>query len=182
MSPNKRLVGWFGIAAVVAGTTLAVVAPAQAAAPRAAEARQITLRLASQPDQVANVAGASKENGAQVIQWPLSQAANERWEPESTLDGYYRFKSVNSGLCLNVRGGGSQDGAPVIQYTCGGSANELWRFVQKGIGYQVVSKSSGKCLNVRGGVGQGRELIQYTCVGGGAPNDVWLPVWEHGAS
>jgi hypothetical protein len=41
-----------------------------------------------------------------------------------------------------------------------------------------VTALSGKCLNVRGGVGQGNQLIQYACVTGGAPNDVWLPVWE----
>lgn len=145
---------------------------------QATQINRITLRLASNPGQVANVRGASTESGAQIIQWPLSNTTNELWEPESTLDGYYRFTAVNSGLCMNVRGGGTEDGAQIIQYACGSSANELWKFVQKGIGYQIVAKSSGKCLNVRGGVGQGNELIQYTCTADGAANDVWLAVWE----
>ncbi|WP_409492180.1 RICIN domain-containing protein [Amycolatopsis sp. cmx-11-12] len=181
MAGNKRLGGWVGVAgvaAMVAGTALAGALPAQGeVSTRAVEARQITLRLASDPGQVANVAGASQANGANIIQWPLSRTTNERWEPEASLDGYYRFKSISSGKCLNVEGGGNADGTQVIQYTCGGQPNELWKLVPKGIGHQVVSKESGKCLNVAGGVGQGRSLIQYTCTTGAA-NDVWLAVWE----
>ncbi|MFF0445889.1 RICIN domain-containing protein [Streptomyces sp. NPDC004609] len=173
---------------VAAGAALALGLPGSAsagaagpaAAPRAAsvDVQQVTLRLASDPGQVANVKGASQQNGAAIIQWPLSRTANERWEPEATGGGYYRFRSVDSGLCLNVKGGGSADGAQVIQWTCGTAANEQWRLVPKGIGYQIVARSSNKCLNVSGGVGQGRNLIQYTCTGAGAANDVWLAVAE----
>ncbi|WP_405799223.1 RICIN domain-containing protein [Streptomyces sp. NBC_01506] len=152
-------------------------APADAA-PRSIVAEQFTLRLASDPRQVANVRGAGTDNGVPVIQYPWSGKANERWEADSALGGYYRFKSVNSGKCLNVAGGGTANGTEVIQYTCGNANNELWRFVPKGIGYQVVVKSSNKCLNVAGGVGVGNSLIQYDCTAQGAPNDVWLPVWE----
>ncbi|MFE3592936.1 RICIN domain-containing protein [Streptomyces niveus] len=148
------------------------------AAPRSIVAQQFTLRLASDPRQVANVRGASPDNGVPVIQYPWSGTANERWEADSALGGYYRFKSVSSGKCLNVAGGGTANGTLVIQYDCGNADNELWRFVPKGIGYQVVVKSSGKCLNVAGGVGVGNSLIQYDCTPQGVPNDVWLPVWE----
>ncbi|MGV9315877.1 RICIN domain-containing protein [Streptomyces sp. NPDC003691] len=140
--------------------------------------KNVTLRLASDPGQAADVSGASTTNGASVIQWALTRNANQRWEAEATDSGYYRFQSVNSGFCLNVQGGGNEDGAQIIQYTCGAAANEQWKFVAKGTGYQIVARSSNKCLNVQGGVGQGRNLIQYTCTADGAANDVWLPVWE----
>ncbi|WP_329168638.1 RICIN domain-containing protein [Streptomyces sp. NBC_01267] len=181
---KRYAIGAAAAAAVLAGSLASGAAsPASAGTPTQSRVasvvvQQVTLRLASEPGQVANVRGASKENLAPVIQWPWSGAANERWEPEAAGGGYYRFKSVSSGKCLNVEGGGSADGARVIQYTCGSAANELWKLVPKGIGYQIVVKVSGKCLNVRGGTGQGNSLIQYTCVVGGAPNDVWLPVWE----
>ena len=173
-------------AAVVAamGVALAVVHTAATASPptgadaRAVQVERLTIRLASNPGLVANVAGAATDNDANVILWWWSGLANERWDAESTLDGYYRFKSVNSGKCLNVAGGGSADDVPVIQYTCRSEPNELWKFVPVGTGYHIVSKSSNKCLNVRGGVGVGWRLIQNTCVAGGATNDVWLPVWE----
>jgi hypothetical protein len=177
MSARKR---WATVAGLVAaGAGLALCAQLPAAADQV-QLKVLTLRLASDPNQVANVRGGSLADGAQVIQYPWSGMANERWLASVEPDGYYRFASLGSNKCLNVAGGGSAEGAPVIQYTCTttGAANERWKFVQTGIGYQIVSKSSGKCLNVAGGVGVGNALIQYTCVAGGGANDVWLPVFE----
>ncbi|MFE1960102.1 RICIN domain-containing protein [Streptomyces sp. NPDC059479] len=181
----RRTVGMAAVAAagcvaVVVGSLSPAVAGGveESGSPRAVTVEQITLRLASDPGQVANVRGNSSANGADIIQWPLSRAANERWEPESTGGGYYRFRSLSSGKCVNVKGGGSADGTPVIQYTCGTAANEQWRLVPKGRGYQLVARSSGKCLNVKGGVGRGNQLIQYRCTNAGATNDVWLLSWE----
>lgn len=166
-----------GLAA--AATGVAIGSPLTAAADQV-QLKVLTLRLASDPNQLANVEGASLANGARVIQYPWSGTANERWLVTVEDDGYYRFASLHSDKCLNVAGGGNADGTNVIQYTCGvtPAANEEWRFVQTGIGYQIVARSSGKCLNVAGCVGVGRPLIQYTCTAGGAANDVWLPVWE----
>ncbi|WP_333767065.1 RICIN domain-containing protein [Streptomyces sp. IBSBF 2435] len=183
MKTHKRWAVGLGAVAVGAGLVSGSFSPAMAdgsagASPRAVVARQFTLRLASNPGQVANVRGASTANDAPVVQYPWTGAANERWEADSAIDGYYRFTSVHSGKCLNVRGGGTADDTRVIQYTCSDADNELWKFVPKGIGYQIVVKSSGKCLNVRGGVGVDNPLIQYTCTSQGTPNDVWLPVWE----
>ncbi|KOV66407.1 ricin B lectin [Streptomyces sp. MMG1121] len=161
-----------GMAGAAPAATTANVAAAQVEA--------VTLRLAGEPGQDVNIAGASEENGARAVQWPVARAGNDLWEPEAAGGGYYRLKSVGSGKCLNVKGGGNEVNAEVIQYTCsGGAANEEWRFVPKGIGYQIVVRSSGQCLNVRGGVGKGNQLIQYTCTAHGVANDTWLPVWEH---
>ncbi|MYS20896.1 mannan endo-1,4-beta-mannosidase [Streptomyces sp. DvalAA-14] len=176
----RRAAG-LGAAAIGAGLMLGALGSAPTAE-AAAHVRTLTLRLASAPGEVANVRGASRENGAHVIQWPYSHAPNERWEPEATANGYYLLRSEESGKCLNVAGGGDEEAAPVIQYTCGNYPNEQWKFVHKGIGYQIVVRSSGKCLNVRGGVGQGNELIQFTCTPHGVDNDVWLPVWENASN
>ncbi|MFE4954664.1 RICIN domain-containing protein [Streptomyces sp. NPDC056653] len=175
-----------GLGAVAVSTGLmsgsfspAVASDSAGAAPRSVVAKQLTLRLAGNPGQVANVWGAGQGNGVPVIQYPWAGTANERWEANAVAGAYYRFKSVSSGKCLNVNGGGTANGTKVIQYTCGGNAdNALWRLVPKGIGYQIVVKSSNKCLNVAGGVGAGRPLVQYDCTAQGATNDVWLPVWE----
>jgi hypothetical protein len=183
MTLTRRCLTLAGLAA--AATGLAISSPLAASAASGATAtpvqlKVLTLRLASDPSQLANVQGASLADGAPVIQYPWSGTANERWLATVEDDGYYRFASLGSNKCLNVAGGGTSDGAAVIQYTCStnGAPNERWQFVQTGIGYQIVAKSSGKCLNVAGGVGVGRQLIQYTCTPGGSPNDVWLPVWE----
>lgn len=77
-----------------------------------------------------NVASASKSNGAHVIQYPCSRAANSRW-----FWGYVKFASghagyvlvnANSRLCLNVAGYSKSNGADLIQYTCGDYLNELF--------------------------------------------------------
>jgi hypothetical protein len=177
MSARKRWATVAGLVAASAGIAAAAQLPAAA---DQVQLKVLTLRLASNPGQLANVQGASLNDGAPVIQYPWSGTANERWLATVEPDGYYRLASLGSNKCLNVAGGGGADGAAVIQYTCStnGAANERWKFVQTGIGYQIIAKSSGKCLNVAGGTGQGNPLIQYTCAPGGGSNDVWLPVWE----
>ncbi|MYV51643.1 RICIN domain-containing protein [Streptomyces sp. SID3212] len=52
---------------------------------------------------------------------------HERWEADSALAGYYRFKSIGSGKCLNVAGGVGV-GYALIQYDCTpqGAANDVW--------------------------------------------------------
>lgn len=177
MTLTRRCLTFAGLVAAAAG--VAIATPLSAAADQV-QLKVLTLRLASDPGQLANVQGASLADGASVIQYPWSGTANERWLATVEPDGYYRFANLGSNKCLNVAGGGTADGTAVIQYTCSttGATNERWKFVQTGIGYQIVAKSSGKCLNVAGGVGAGRQLIQYTCTAGGSANDVWLPVWE----
>ncbi|GGX43956.1 RICIN domain-containing protein [Streptomyces chryseus] len=66
------------------------------------------------------------------------------------------------------------------QWPWSGTTNERWEPEAAGVGYyRFKSVGSGKCLNVKGGgVADCTQVIQYTCVTDGAPNDVWLPVWE----
>ena len=130
------------------------------------------------PNQVADVAESSQVDGGKVVQWVLTGAANQRWETEASLDGYYRFKSSNSGKCLNVFDASGADGAQVIHNTCGGKPSELWKPLRRIIGYQLINKNSGKCLAVGGGPGQGHPLIQLGCSPNGDPANVWLAVWE----
>lgn len=103
--PGRRGGPVRGLGAAVIGAGLVFGALGAApAADAAARVRTVTLRLASHPGQVANVAGGSTENLAHVIQWPLSHTDNERWEPEPVSGGYFRLRSVESGKCLNVQG------------------------------------------------------------------------------
>lgn len=178
MSAKKwyRAMAAVAVAGAVMGVSLMSTGTAQADPLESITAKHFTLRLASDPGQVANVKGAGTGNDVPVIQWSWSGAKNELWEATSAGGGYYRFAAVHSGKCLNVKGGGNGNDIPIIQYTCGPDANSEWKFVKAGRGYEIVARSSGKCLNVRGGVGKGHALIQYTC--SGVDNDTWLPVWE----
>lgn len=181
MTVAQRMVQALGVVAagtMVLAVTSAQAAPEQQAGNRGLEMRDATLRLATSPNQVADVADASQVDGAKVVQWVLSGAANQRWETEASLDGYYRFKSSNSGKCLNVTNASGADGAPIVQNTCGGTPSQLWKPLRRIIGYQLINKNSGKCLAVGGGPGQGHPLIQFGCTPNGDPSDVWLAVWE----
>ncbi|GHJ42915.1 hypothetical protein Cs7R123_02570 [Catellatospora sp. TT07R-123] len=138
----------------------------------------ITLRLSTEPDQAAVVIGASPNNSAILIQWPLQNQPHYKWMPRVFQPGAYAFENVNSGLCMNVAGGGSANGTSIIQWPCGPFTNSQWTFNAAGSGYQLVGVQSGLCVNVRGGTGAGNWIIQWTCQPQGAPNDTWLPVWE----
>ncbi|MEV8509378.1 RICIN domain-containing protein [Actinoplanes sp. NPDC051475] len=84
-----------------------------------------------------NVKGASKLEGAKVIQYTCGNADtyNDQWRPlkVSSLGGYdyYQLMNRNSTLCLTVQGGSSADGADLIQGNCGtfpSSSNSFtWR-------------------------------------------------------
>ncbi|GLF95945.1 RICIN domain-containing protein [Streptomyces yaizuensis] len=173
-------------AAALAGTALLLGGPAPASAnPGQAEAgdrsipvRQVSLRLAVQADQAATVSDASQNNDAQVIQGAFTRATNQIWEPDDMGGGYIRFKAVHSGKCLNVKGSNSEDLAEIVQWPCGTDHNEQWKLVPKGVGHQLVARHSGKCLNVKDWVGEGNQLIQYTCSEDIATNNIWLVVTE----
>ena len=180
MVVQRRMVRTLAVLAVgtLALTSASVQAMSEPRGSRGVEAKAVTMRLAMSPDQVADVSGASQDSGAKVVQWQLSGAPNQLWETEATLDGFYRFKSANSGKCLNVLNASGADGAPIVQNPCGGTPTELWKPVRRIIGYQLVSKGTGKCVAVAGGVGAGHGLVQLTCSPNGASPDVWLAVWE----
>jgi len=176
---QRRMVRTIAVLAVgsLVLTGASVQAMSEPPGSRGIEARAVTLRLAMLPDQVADVASASQDIGAKLVQWQLSGAPNQLWETEATLDGFYRFKSANSGKCLNVLGGSGADGAPIVQNPCGGTPTELWKPVRRILGYQLVSKGTGKCVAVAGGVGGGHALVLLTCSPNGANSDIWLAVW-----
>lgn len=172
-SAGRRLTTTAVAVAAAAGLALTCLTPAANAA-TGTDRQYVSLRLASDIGQTADVDGGSTANSAKIIQWTSTDSRNQLWRDEAVGDGYYRFANAKSGKCLNVEGGGTANLTRVIQWTCGTSANEQWRPVRKGNGYQLVARSSNKCLNVDGGAGKGRVLIQYTCSAKGGANDVWL--------
>lgn len=130
-----------------------------------------------------NVYGASKSDGAPVIQYHCTtNHSNDRWNivENPYIQGDYWIKNVNSGLCLNVEGGSIASEAPVIQYTCTNTTNAIWHFPPPGPrGYQILNDNSRLCLNVKGAsLLDGAPVIQYGCTNQDDPynlldNDVW---------
>lgn len=79
-----------------------------------------------------NVSGASKSNGAFIIQYPCSNTLNMEWNVLDVLrNGVvvgYELQSLNSGKCVNVAGNSMSNGADLIQYTCGYYFNEMFYY------------------------------------------------------
>ncbi|MFE0420875.1 RICIN domain-containing protein [Streptomyces sp. NPDC058953] len=182
MSVRNTWLAGFGMSAAVAAlVAVPAASPAGAAMSEQAappQLRQLSLRLAHNAGQLAEVQGASVDNGAGIVQAAASFSGSARWTAEDMGGGYVRFANVNSGKCLEVKFGDTADDAEVDQWTCDTGNHQQWRFVAKGIGYQLVARHSGKCLNVGSGVGEGNRLVQWPCSSQGWDNDLWLPAWE----
>ncbi len=92
----------------------------------------------------------------------------------STLTGWYKLVSKNSGLCLNVSGNSSSEGANIIQWACGAYSNEYFSFTPVSGGYEITAQSSGLCVNVSGNsLSQGAQIIQWPYWGATYTNEVW---------
>lgn len=76
--------------------------------------------------KVLDVAGASVEDSASLIQYASHGGPNQQWGFESLGDGSYRVTARHSGKALDVAGGSAADSAAVIQYEWHGGGNQRW--------------------------------------------------------
>ena len=127
-----------------------------------------------------DVAGASLQNGAEVLQWSCHGGDNQKWfveiqKPRQSRHLIVAIRSKKSGKCLDVYGGQAQNGARVIQWDCHYGDNQLWEIVRvKNSKRLAMLKSvhSGRCLDVSGvSTNDGAKIIIWDCHGGG--NQVW---------
>src|SRR3712207_9128761 len=61
-------------------------------------------------------AGASRGNGARLIQWPYHGRANQAFRFERIAGGFHRIVAQHSGLVLYVEGASTANGARLIQW------------------------------------------------------------------
>ncbi len=106
-----------------------------------------------------DVAGASTDDGARVIQYTCNRGRNQAFVSDNrTTDGLIRI--VHSNKCLDIDEGSKANGAALIQYQCHGGDNQ--RFRMRNGSLQAVA--SGKCLDVEAENREnGARLIQYQC-------------------
>jgi hypothetical protein len=109
----------------LAAASLAALAVAAAPAVAGAQSLQsvaITTH-ASADTLVLDVSGGSTANGARVIQWYGSFAANQRWNFVDQGDGTQTIVNQKSGKCLTTDG---VAGHQLYQFTCVGSPLQKW--------------------------------------------------------
>jgi len=115
-----------------------------------------------------DVAAASYDNAARVIQWDYASAPNQQWKIEPIEGGYYKITAVHSGKALDVENYSLQNGGVIQQYDWYDTDNQKWSITDAGGGYyKIVSKNSGKALDVPAASNDnGVGITQWDYVGG----------------
>ncbi|MBQ8821277.1 MAG: RICIN domain-containing protein [Lachnospiraceae bacterium] len=124
-----------------------------------------------------DVSGASKNSGANVLEYTKKGSANQIWYfeeapwPSSSSssssssnlisDGWYYIKNVHSGLYFDVYGGKDADFTNVQQWGLSGASHQQWYVTNQGNNYVTIKSglSSGRMLDVYyGGTTDGTNI------------------------
>jgi hypothetical protein len=73
------------------------------------------------------VQGASRANGAPIIQWEYWGGDNQKFKPEPAGGGLCKLVVRHSGKALDISGASTANGAPLIQWEWWGGDNQKWR-------------------------------------------------------
>jgi hypothetical protein len=90
---------------------------------------------------VADVAGGSVSNGAEVRLWQANGTAAQTWRVIHDEQGYVTLINARSGKALDVAGGNASNGARVQQYDSNNSYAQKWIAVS-GQGNTVTLRSA----------------------------------------
>ena len=101
---------------------------------------------------VLDIAGGSRENGANLQIWQDSEVNQQKFEITYLNNGYYKITAVHSGKVLDVANAGTTNLTNVWQHEDNGTNAQQWAIKDLGDGYyQFVSKCNGLYLDVNGG-------------------------------
>jgi hypothetical protein len=167
----KKLVALLAIA----GSAIAV-SPAAAAGIDTSK----TYRITTSTSLALDVAGASRGDGAAVIQWGINGGANQQWRFVPLGGTHYNIVNVNSGKCLTAPGGSTAPGTGLVQWVCGRAGQDwLGSFLSWGTSTsnQVVTFTLGNsqiAMDVPGGSGLWGTQLATWYVNGGANQSMFL--------
>jgi len=118
--------------------------------------------------------GSSPESGQQIIQWPATGQANQRWHFAQQPGGFYTIQNVASGLFLTAPGGTLwRKGVPLQQQTATHDGSQLWMVNPVGAGYVLSNQAVNLVLDDPGSSPQAGEGIIFWPLHGG-PNQRWF--------
>merc|ERR1712126_250545 len=123
--------------------------------------------------QALDVGGGSKNNGAEIIQWPKHGEDNQTFKLVAAGGGYFKVQAKHSGLYWDIEGGSTNHGAKLIQYSHHGGGNQQFAFEP---GKRSIS-NQGKAFRApfgcrRGSTNGGAKILQWPWHGG--PNQRWM--------
>ena len=125
----------------------------------AKETSRIMVKSRVKNDFCVDVAGISKNAGAEILMWDCWNGPNQRW----TYDAKQRLVSENSGMCMDVWNGNATAGADIKQSACHDGPNQRWT---NDDGMLKPAHTKGMCLDISGGgTANGSKLMLYPCHG-----------------
>lgn len=118
--------------------------------------------------KVMEVAGASSEDGAAVVQNPDSGGDNQKWSLNYNGAGYFRLTNVKSGKVLDVPDESTSDGIALKQWANHDGDNQAWLLIDVGGGdVQIRNKKSGKLIGVVQGSTDDAAAVEQRSSSGG---------------
>ncbi len=133
-----------------------------------------TRLIAAHSGLVVDVAGASTDVGAPLVQFLQHEQPNQVFEIErpilgaSTPDVFVSIRAHHSGLVLDVAEASTANGAPLIQWERNEQPNQRFRLERVSNGLvRIVVKHSGLVFDVAGAsMDPGAAIIQWEWHGG----------------
>lgn len=102
-----------------------------------------TISTAIKGNMVADIAGGSSANSANVQVYQSNNTSAQHFEITHVRDGYYKIAAEHSGRVLDVKGGSAANGANLQQYGWNNSDAQLWKFIDAGNGqFYIRSKKN----------------------------------------
>jgi len=97
------------------------------------------------------VAGASNDNGANIVQWDKVARDNHQFRFQDAGNGYFYIVAKHSGKGIAVAGSSNDNSANIVQWDILAKDNHQFKLQDAGNGYfYIVAKHSGKGLAVPG--------------------------------
>ncbi|HLL68298.1 MAG TPA: RICIN domain-containing protein [Micromonosporaceae bacterium] len=164
VTSRRRLPGLLVAAAtalVATGLTVVAVQSAQAAT---IDTNASYVLVNRHSGKAIDVSGAGTADGAAIIQWTRTNAANQQWRFVDSGGGYYRLRSVHSGKVLDVSARSTLDGANVVQWADTNGTNQQFQVVDTDSGYvKLINRNSGKALETwELSLADGARVSQFT--------------------
>ena len=116
------------------------------------------------------VAGASKNAGANVQQGSCVNSTAQYFEVTNTGNGWYKLVNTNSRQAVDVQNNWTTDGVNIQQWPELGNGAQRFALRTVALGeYEVINQTSGKCMDVAAQSPlAGANVLQWGC--SGAPN------------
>ena len=107
-----------------------------------------------------DVSGASKDNGANILQWSGNAQVNQQFTLTKLENNNWSIRPVHSDKSLDVWGFSKDNGGTIKQYEYTGTTNQQWQLKESSSGgIKVSSAFSGKLLSVAN-ANQGSDVYQ----------------------